>query len=64
MATAAQKQAVIDLHETNDRTLNGAEYPADEPYDMDAPVVKTKDDQGNDVVASGDPYELAHAKTA
>ena len=61
MATTAQITAVKELHETNDRTLNGTEYPAEVPYDIASPVTKTKDDLGADLLAFGDPYELYYA---
>ena len=64
MATQAQIDAVKALHETNDRTLNGVEYLAEEPYDIATPVTKTKDDLGADTTVFGDPYELFYAGKA
>lgn len=48
MATVAQVNAVKALHETDDRTLNGVEYSAEEPYDIGT-------------AGLGDPYEALHA---
>lgn len=61
MATQNQIDAVKALHTINDRTLNGAEYSAETPYDITTSVTKTKDESGIDSIAFGDPYELFYA---
>lgn len=63
MATQVQIDAVIDLHESDNRADIVAEYSTVEPYDI-ASGGSYRDAENGNVKVGGDPYELAHAKNA